>query len=73
MRITVKVKAGAGRNEVKQTADNYYEVKVTAVPEKGKANEKVIELLAKHLNFPKSKLEIVSGHTYKEKVIEINL
>jgi uncharacterized protein YggU (UPF0235/DUF167 family) len=46
-------------------------VKVTAVPEKGKANTKVIELISEYFKVPKSKINILSGITYKEKLIEI--
>ena len=72
MRLKVKVKAGARKNEIKETEKGSFEVKVTVKPEKGKANEKVIELLSKHLKVPKSRITIISGQTYREKVIEIN-
>ena len=44
---------------------------VTAVPEKGKANEALLRLLAKHLGLAPSRLKIVRGHTSRNKVIEI--
>lgn len=72
MRVKVKVKTGSGKNEVNETEKDCFDVKVTVQPEKGKANEKVIELLSKHLKVPKSRITIVSGQTYKEKVIEIS-
>lgn len=71
MRIKVKVKPGASRNEVKKIDQYTYEVKVTAVPEKGKANEKVIELLSDYLDVPKSKIKIVKGLSTREKEVEI--
>ena len=37
------------------------QVRVTAQPEKGKANKAVIKILAKELGFAKSNLEIVAG------------
>ena len=72
MRIKVKVKPNARSNEVKELEKNCYEVKVSVSPEKGKANKKVIELLSKHFKIPKSKISIVSGELFKEKIIEIS-
>jgi uncharacterized protein len=46
-------------------------VYVTAVPEKGKANEALLRLLAKHLGLPLSSLKIVRGHAVRAKLIEI--
>jgi len=69
MRIKVKVKPGSRKNEIKEIEPNYFEIKVTAPAEKGKANEKVIELLSKHFKVPKSRIEIISGAAYKEKII----
>ena len=71
MRIKVKVKPGAGRNEVKKLSPDSFEIKVTVPPEKGKANEKVIELIAKYFNKPKSCVNIIKGETFRQKVIEI--
>lgn len=71
MRIKVKVKPNSRSNEVKELEKDYYEVKVSVPPEKGKANKKVVELLSKHFKIPKSKINIISGELFKEKVIEI--
>lgn len=71
MRLKVKVKTGASKNEVIETEKGSFEVKVTVKPEKGRANEKVIELLSKYLKVPKSKITIIKGHTFKEKLVEI--
>jgi len=49
------------------------EVAVAAPPEKGKANERLIELLAEHFGVAKSKIRIISEHTKRQKVVEINL
>jgi uncharacterized protein (TIGR00251 family) len=71
MRIYVKVSPRAGKNEVLKISEGEYKVKVTAPPEKGKANEKVIELLAYHLAVPKSSIKIVAGKTARIKIIDI--
>ena len=71
MKIKVKAKTSSRKNEVIKLEENFYEVKVTCPPEKGKANEKIRELLAKHFKIPKSKISLVSGETYKEKIFEV--
>jgi uncharacterized protein YggU (UPF0235/DUF167 family) len=46
-------------------------VYVTAAPDKGKANEALLRLLAEHLGLSVSRLKIVRGHTSRNKLIEI--
>ena len=46
-------------------------VYVTAVPEDNQANIAVIELLAQYLHKPKSKIQIVTGQTMREKRIQV--
>jgi uncharacterized protein (TIGR00251 family) len=71
MRIKVKVKPNAGKNELKKITEDYFEARVTVPPEKGKANERVTELLSKHFKIPKSRITLSSGQTFKEKVFII--
>ena len=51
--------------------DGTYKAWVTVAPEKGKANQEVIKLLAKYFQVAKSKVKIISGKTAKIKLIEI--
>lgn len=46
-------------------------VKVTAPPDKGKANKAVIAVLAKALRLPKSAFALVSGETSRHKVVSV--
>lgn len=71
MRIKVKVKPNANKNELKEISPGFFEARVTVPPEKGKANQKVIELLSKYFKVPKSKITLISGIAFKEKVFEI--
>lgn len=48
----------------------WLKVKLTVVPEDGKANKALIKLLSKEWKIPQSHLEIVSGHTSKYKIIK---
>lgn len=71
MRLAVKVAPKAGRNAITGWHGAALKLSVTAAPEKGKANEAVIELLAKTLRLPKSAFSVVRGATSSQKLIEI--
>ena len=71
MRIKVKVKARARQQRVEKVSDGEYRVWVKAAPEKGRANEAVIEALSGFIGIPKSRLSLLSGQTSTHKTIEI--
>lgn len=48
-----------------------YKVYVTAAPEKGKANKKMIELLAEYFKASKSQIKIIKGEISRNKIVEI--
>ncbi len=70
-RIAVRVQPGARRNAIERVADGALRVRVTSPPERGRANEAVLELLADALDVPKSRLSIVRGHRARQKVVEV--
>lgn len=72
MRITVKVKPNARENSISAVGETGFEIRVSVPPEKGKANKKVIELLAKHYHTAKSNIRLISGETSREKIFEVN-
>ncbi len=45
--------------------------RVTAVPEKGKANKALVALLSKTLKIPKTAITVVSGETARQKILRI--
>ncbi len=71
MIISLRVKTNARKNEVRQLTDESFEVSVTAPPVDGKANEKVIELLAEYFDVPKRSVEIIRGLSSKQKIVHI--
>jgi uncharacterized protein (TIGR00251 family) len=46
-------------------------IKVTAPPERGKANSALVELLSKSLKVPKSAISVVGGQTSRNKRVLI--
>ena len=65
--LLVKAQPGARKNEVADERNGRLLVKCTQAPEKGKANDAIIEILAKALDVRKSRISLVSGQTNSEK------
>ena len=71
--IKVKVSAGAKTEKVEETGPGVFKIRVSAPPERGKANDRVAELLAEYFKVSKSRVFLVSGATNREKVFCIDL
>jgi len=71
MRIRVKVNAGAQSESVRELADGSLQVRTRAPASKGKANARVLELLADHLEVHVDDVEIVAGKTSPVKHVEV--
>jgi uncharacterized protein YggU (UPF0235/DUF167 family) len=68
--LQIKVITKSRGNEIVGWMDGVLKIKVTAVPEKGKANIAVVKLLATVLHIPMSEIQIESGFiTGKKKII----
>ncbi|MDH4457678.1 MAG: DUF167 domain-containing protein [Nevskia sp.] len=70
-RLDVKVSPKASRNAVTGWMGEVLKISVTAVPERGKANDAVEQLLADALGLPRSAVTVVAGHTSKLKRVQI--
>lgn len=69
-RLEIRVTPGAGRDEVK-LVDGGVQVRVTAPPADGAANDAVIKILAAALARPKRDLTLLRGDTARIKLIGI--
>ncbi|HET6883797.1 MAG TPA: DUF167 domain-containing protein [Pirellulales bacterium] len=65
--LPVRAHAGARRSEIRCVQDGVLRVSVMQVPEKGKANKAIIELLAQKLEVKKSQIELIAGETSSQK------
>jgi uncharacterized protein len=70
--LPVKVHARARRNGIDGIRDRILRIAVTAAPEKGKANQAVIEVLSRALGVSKSSIEVISGETSTRKRLLIS-
>lgn len=67
----MKVTPKASRNAVQGWLGDALKVCVTAAPERGRANEAVVALLADALGIAQSKVRVAAGHTASRKIVEI--
>jgi len=56
---------------VEQMSDGTLKIRIAAVPEKGKANEELIQYLSDVLGYPKKRFVIISGKSDPHKLLRI--
>jgi len=71
-RLSLKVVPGSSRDEIVGWLGDSLKVKVKSPPEKGRANEAVVALLAERLGTDASSIAVVSGHSSPAKVLEVD-
>lgn len=71
MKLEIHVKPNARRESVEKQPDGTYKVALNAPPVEGRANERLIELLAEHFKVPKSSVTILRGQSGRKKLVEI--
>lgn len=69
--LPIRAQPGARRNAILGEHNGALKVAVTAPPDQGKANQAILELLAKQLGCKKSQVELLSGQTSRDKKILI--
>ena len=73
LQISVKVVPGASREEIVGWVGGRLKIRVTAPPEKGKANDAVIGLLAAALGVPRGRVRIARGGSTPLKTVEADV
>ena len=69
--LMLRVSPKAGSDRIGGVHNGALKVAVTAPPDKGRANDAVIRLLAKALGVPPSGIELVSGATSRDKKVRL--
>ncbi|MDI6845183.1 MAG: DUF167 domain-containing protein [Candidatus Saccharicenans sp.] len=69
--LVVRVQPGSSKRELVKISDNEYRARLNSPPEKGRANQELLELLSDYLKIPVSRLKIVKGKASREKWVEI--
>jgi uncharacterized protein (TIGR00251 family) len=70
-RLNVKVVPGSSRDQIVGWLGDALKIRVMAPPEKGKANEAVVELLSMKLGISTDDIEVESGRSSPSKVIAV--
>jgi uncharacterized protein YggU (UPF0235/DUF167 family) len=70
-RLRLRVSPGARRTELVGRYADGWKVRVSAAPERGRANEAVVDLLARRLGLDRNDISLVSGHAARDKVVEL--
>ena len=70
-RLSLKVVPESSRDEIVGWLGDSLKMKVKAPPEKGRANEAVVALLAERLGIDASSIAVVSGHGSPAKVVDV--
>lgn len=71
MKISVKAKPNAKESKVEKINDNEFRVWVKEPPRNGEANEAICKALGDYFEVSRSLVRIISGHTSKQKIVEI--
>lgn len=69
--LPVRAKASARCDSLLDTHDGALRVAVTAAPERGKANEAIIRVLADSLNLRRSQITLLTGEASKQKRFQV--
>jgi len=71
MLISVRVTTNAKEAQVTKTGETSFEVRVDEKPVGGRANKRLLEILSKHFNVPRSRISIVRGVRSRDKIVEM--
>jgi len=70
--FSVKIVPGSSRTSLCGFLDGMVKIKISAPPEKGKANQSLVDFLAKKLGVKRKDVHIISGQTSPVKSVEIS-
>lgn len=71
VRLRVKVNPSSTTEGVKRLEEGFYQVRTRAPAENGRANARVVELLAEALEVAPERVRIVAGATRPLKIVEV--
>jgi uncharacterized protein (TIGR00251 family) len=73
MQQRVKVKPNSKQQKIIEEEDGSFTIYLKSPPLDGKANEELIKVLSKKFGIPKSYIQIKSGASSRQKLIEIDM
>ncbi len=73
MLIRVYVTPNAKQARVVKVSEDYFEVRVDETAAGGRANKRLLEILAEHFKVKKSRISIVKGTKSRNKIVQVIL
>jgi uncharacterized protein YggU (UPF0235/DUF167 family) len=70
-RLRLRVSPGATRTELAGRYGDAWRVRVDVAPERGRANDAIVRLLADRLGVPRTSVSVVSGRASRDKIVEL--
>ncbi len=70
-RLRIRVSPGARKTELVGRQGDAWKVRVAEAPERGRANDAVLKLLAARLRVAPGELSLVAGRTGRDKIVEL--
>ena len=71
-RLRLRVAPGARRAGVVGRHGEAWKIRVAEAPERGRANDAVVALLAQTFALPREDVRLVAGHGGRDKVVEVD-
>ena len=71
IRLSIRLQPRSSRNEIAGLQGDRLKIRITAPPVEGMANEALIEFLSESLNISRRNVCIVSGHSSRNKIVEV--
>ena len=71
MIIKIYIQPGASKNEIVGKPGDAIKIRLTSPPIEGRANEALVDFLAKEYKVPKSQITIIRGHKSRQKLVKI--
>ena len=73
IRLRIKVKPNARESRLEAAEAGIWQARIKSPPVDGKANEELVELVARHFGCRKSAVRIASGASGRIKLIDVNI
>ena len=70
--LSVRIQPRSSKNSFTRMEDGSLKIRLTAPPVDGAANEALVKFLSETLSISKSHVEIITGHTSREKRVKIS-
>ena len=70
-RLRLRVAPRAARDGIVGRHGGAWKLRVAAPPDRGRANDAVVQLLADTLSIPRSAVTLIAGHGARDKIVEL--